>query len=192
MDMASRTGCTISTPREATNLVIDHRSKPAAADWALSAPAARMSPEELCYHLRDLIMEHEGSVRRECVPSAIVLTCLLRKQGLDARTCTGVYHRPNDPAYGPIDPDEHAYVRCAGQIYDPTREQYEDLPLVCGEDDPHYEDLHWRSYSPPEYPPSDLLPAAYGSPHHSWGGKNGWFAICSELTSGGPWAERRV
>jgi len=176
----------------AGNLVIDCCDVPANAVWTVADPIAEMTPTELCHHLRDLIAKHQGGIGRECVSASLVLACLLRAQGFDARVSTGVYHRSPDPTYGPIEPEEHAYVRCEGSIYDATREQFDNLPLVSREDDPRYEDLCWFSYTPPECPTPKFLAATYGSPHHSWGGRNGWFAICSELISGDPWDARHT
>jgi len=155
-----------------------------AAAPQIKASPAGMSPQELCYHLRDLLDEHIGDVKGLCADASLILACVLRARGLDASLCTGAYVMP--PAELGNGDEEHAYVRLDGLIYDPTREQFEPLPLVADEGAPQYQGEGWGSEAPPEHPrPSDLTAYFWRCyPHADCYMRAGMFRICTELGLG--------
>ena len=159
-------------------------STTAAADAQRHASTEEMSPCELCHHLRDLIAERIGDVKGMCADASLILACALRRRGLDARVCTGAYVM--DGAELGDGDEEHAHVRCDGLIYDPTREQFDDLPLVSGEDSDEYQGASWGAESPPECPlPSDLAEYFYRCyPSDNCYIRGSFLRICTELGIG--------
>jgi hypothetical protein len=134
------------------------------------------APDELCAQLRDLILQHKGTVREMCVDASLVLSCSLRQRGRDARLCTGNY--VIEPlSYEYLEP--HAYVRCGGMVYDPTREQFEDLPLVVDRNDIHYQDEVWADFDLPEHPRFVHLARRWSDQQLQ--GRHAWYQIYSEL-----------
>jgi hypothetical protein len=138
-----------------------------------------MAPEELCYYLRDLIEEHVGVVTGLCAEASLILACTFCQRGLDARVCTGNYFSGPDSYLGRV--EEHAYVRLNRQIFDSTREQFENLPLVDDEDAKQYKDEDWGSDALAEHPTfqdiSKCLDEAY--PGEDVYMKGGFLTVCS-------------
>ena len=139
-------------------------------------PTNTTDPSSLCHQLRDLIVKHLGTVTNRCETAATVLACALRQHNLDAkvRLCCYVADYEWPERY-------HAYVLCNGLTCDPTREQFDNLPLISAENDNHYR----RSTAPEdnlltEQPTIDDLAACFTklTAHADY---NKWLTICSQL-----------
>ena len=90
----------------------------------MAVVSTQTQAEEACYRLRDLFCSRLGSVDGYCIEASTILACALRKRGYKADVCRGSYTGPDGPVF-------HAHVLCDEVIYDPTREQFEDAPLVA-------------------------------------------------------------
>jgi len=117
-----------------------------------------MTPEELCYLVHDLVDEHLYGVTGMCAQASIILACLLRERGLDARLMTGSYLSAPGSRFS--SEEEHAYVVLGDIILDPTRDQFEELPLVDTVGASQYQGEDWGDDAPCERPTLEDL-AAY-------------------------------
>jgi hypothetical protein len=138
-----------------------------------------MNPEEMCYFVRDLFLEHVGGIDAMCTTASPILACLMRKHGYPAEALTGVYTATPNSVYGKSEGADHAYVRCGDKIYDSTREQFELRPLVSCSDSSCYRDEDWGEETFASCSTPDELRASFQGAF-PWG-ENKWLVICSEI-----------
>lgn len=98
----------------------------------------QMTPAQLCAHIARLSEGRLELVDGACAELAVLLACMLRERGVDARVVTGRYmfvHDVPENIIGLVRGERgpcvrHAYVRVPGMLLDASRGQLEPGPLA--------------------------------------------------------------